>query len=207
MTSAMDHLCAVSVSQRMPDPKDASSQGGMMLLQDTLQAKGSSAHRDWFSFSRWQSSKKGRERSQVLTQRDSHIPISSCLPMHSWACPARAAAITGQRHLPRMTARSCLSPYVPCFVELQNGELSEPYVEGRASRSFRLPRNTLAARTFVQHIDERDHFLASPSILQLRSGRILVLFEKCALRTLLHMCLTSAWHGAALRWWAASFVM
>jgi hypothetical protein len=63
----------------------------------------------------------------------------------------------------------------------QEGEPSEPYVEGRASRSFRLPGNTLAARTFVQHIDEKDHFLASPSILQLPSGRILVLFEKCGL--------------------------
>ena len=64
----------------------------------------------------------------------------------------------------------------------QEGQPSEPYVEGRASRSFRLPSNTLAARTFVQHIDEKDHFLASPSILQLPSGRILVLFEKCGLR-------------------------
>jgi hypothetical protein len=63
---------------------------------------------------------------------------------------------------------------------VQKREFSEPYVEGKASRSFRLPRNTLAARTFVQHIDEKDHFLASPSILQLPSGRILVLFEKCA---------------------------
>ena len=68
-------------------------------------------------------------------------------------------------------------------VDLQTGEASEPYVEGRASRSFRLPRNTLAGRTFVQHIDEKDHFLATPSILQLPSGRILVLFEKCVVRT------------------------
>lgn len=71
-----------------------------------------------------------------------------------------------------------------CSGCVQEGEPSEPHVEGRASRSFRLPRNTLAARTFVQHIDEKDHFLASPSILQLPSRRILVLFEKCGMRTL-----------------------
>ncbi len=39
-------------------------------------------------------------------------------------------------------------------------------------------RNTLAARSFVDHIDEQDRFLASPSILELPSGRLLVLFEK-----------------------------
>ncbi len=59
--------------------------------------------------------------------------------------------------------------------------------QGEASRTFRLPRDTLAARSFVEHIDEADRFLATPSILQLPSGRILVLFEKCALRvTALH---------------------
>lgn len=54
-------------------------------------------------------------------------------------------------------------------------------LQGEASRTFRLPRDTLAARSFVEHIDEADRFLATPSILQLPSGRILVLFEKCAL--------------------------
>ena len=39
-------------------------------------------------------------------------------------------------------------------------------------------RNTLADRTFVEDIDEEDRFVASPSILQLPSGRLLVLIEK-----------------------------
>lgn len=39
-------------------------------------------------------------------------------------------------------------------------------------------RNTLAERTFVEEIDEEDRFVASPSILELPSGRLLVLLEK-----------------------------
>ncbi len=43
---------------------------------------------------------------------------------------------------------------------------------------FRLPGDTLAERTFVTQLDEASLFAASPSILVLPSGRLLVLYEK-----------------------------
>lgn len=43
---------------------------------------------------------------------------------------------------------------------------------------FRLPGDTLADRTFLAQLDEPARFIASPSILVLPSGRLLVLYEK-----------------------------
>ena len=43
---------------------------------------------------------------------------------------------------------------------------------------FRLPGDTLAERTFVTQLEAPARFIASPSILALPSGRLLVLYEK-----------------------------
>ena len=49
-----------------------------------------------------------------------------------------------------------------------------------------MPHNTLGKRRWVEHLDEEHHFLATPSVLVLPSGRILVLFEKCVILLLRH---------------------
>ena len=43
---------------------------------------------------------------------------------------------------------------------------------------FRLPGDTLAERTYLAQLDQPARFIASPSILALPSGRLLVLYEK-----------------------------
>lgn len=46
------------------------------------------------------------------------------------------------------------------------------------SRSFY--GGNLAERGYIVHLDEQHRFLASPSISKLPSGRLLLLYEKCA---------------------------
>ena len=88
---------------------------------------------------------------------------------HPYAVISRPAAQIGLAQTYRVTLAGLGGRRCCCKCRLQ----------GVASSTFRLPHNRLAARSFVEHIDEEDHFLASPSVLQLPSGRILVLFEKC----------------------------
>ena len=57
---------------------------------------------------------------------------------------------------------------------LLDGPVQDPHTTG-----FRLPSDTLAARQFVAHLEEDNRYLASPSIITLDSGRLLVLYEKC----------------------------
>lgn len=49
---------------------------------------------------------------------------------------------------------------------------------GGMSAEFRLPNDTLAERTFVAQLEAPARFVASPSILELPSRRLLVLYEK-----------------------------
>jgi hypothetical protein len=48
------------------------------------------------------------------------------------------------------------------------------------SNRFRLPSDRLADREFVAHMEEANRYLASPSIIRLDTGRLLVLYEKWA---------------------------
>lgn len=53
-----------------------------------------------------------------------------------------------------------------------------PKHSSSGTRQWSASTSTLAKRTFVSQIDEVDHFLATPSLLSLPSGRLLVLFER-----------------------------
>ena len=55
----------------------------------------------------------------------------------------------------------------------------DPNQEDNLETEFRLPGDTLAERTYLTQLDQPARFIASPSILALPSGRLLVLYEKC----------------------------
>lgn len=58
--------------------------------------------------------------------------------------------------------------------------ITEAAAEGGQADSRSFFGGNLAQRGYVVHLDEEHRFLASPSITKLPSGRLLLLYEKCA---------------------------
>ena len=61
--------------------------------------------------------------------------------------------------------------------------VSQPSSQDDDTQNEFAPGDVLAERTFIMRLDAASHFIASPSILALPSGRLLVLFERCACMT------------------------